>query len=67
MMKLLSLNEVCKKTSLSRTTINNHRSKNAFPEAVHLSETRIAFVETEVDDWIAERIAARRTRPQEAA
>ena len=66
-MKLLSLNEVCKKTSLSRTTINNHRSKGAFPEAVLLSETRIAFVETEVDDWIVERIAERRTRPQEAA
>ena len=66
-MKLLSLNEVCKKTSLSRTTINNHRFSGTFPEAVSLSETRIAFVETEVDDWIAERIAARRARPQEAA
>ena len=66
-MTLISLNDVCKKTSLSRTAINNHRSKGTFPEAVFLSEARIAFVETEVDDWITERIAARRARPQEAA
>lgn len=56
---LISLNEVCKRTSLSRTFINRCRNAGEFPEAVRLGETRIAFIASEVDDWIAARIAER--------
>lgn len=56
---LISMSEVVKRTSLSRTAINVHRSKGTFPKHVMLSEKRIAFVTAEIDHWIAERIADR--------
>jgi prophage regulatory protein len=61
---LISLNDVCKRTSLSRTQINSYRAQGRFPRAVSLGFKRIAFVATEVEAWINERIAA---RDQEAA
>jgi prophage regulatory protein len=56
---LISMSEVVKRTSLSRTAINVHRSKNNFPKPVMLGEKRIAFVSNEIDQWIEQRIAAR--------
>lgn len=56
---LLSMKDVCQRTSLSRTAINNMRSKGRFPPPVYLGERRIAFVAAEVDQWIADRIASR--------
>lgn len=56
---LISLNEVCRRTSLSRTQVNNYRNQGRFPAAVSLGDKRIAFVASEVDQWISERIAAR--------
>ena len=58
-MNLISIKEAAQKTSLSRSAINVKRSQGDFPEAVELSENRIAFVETEIDEWIADRVAAR--------
>ncbi|MPT25265.1 MAG: AlpA family phage regulatory protein [Starkeya sp.] len=56
---LVSLNDVCKMTSLSRTAINQKRAAGTFPQAVPLGEKRIAFLRSEVDAWIEERIADR--------
>jgi prophage regulatory protein len=61
---LISLNDACRLTSLSRTAINNRRAVGQFPAAVPLGEKRIAFVKAEVENWIVERVRARR---QEAA
>lgn len=57
---LISLNEACRLTSLSRTAINLRRSKGDFPPAVPLGDKRIAFVRAEVEQWIRDRISARR-------
>lgn len=54
---LLSLNDVCRLTSLSRTAVNRWREVGKFPQAVQLGERRIAFVRSEVEDWIQQRIA----------
>ncbi|MGA0564475.1 helix-turn-helix transcriptional regulator [Ancylobacter sp. VNQ12] len=56
---LVSLNDVCKMTSLSRTAINIKRARGDFPQAVALGEKRVAFVRAEVIAWIDARIAAR--------
>lgn len=56
---LISLNDVCRLTTLSRTAINKKRARGEFPQAVTLGPKRIAFVRAEVIDWINERIAAR--------
>lgn len=60
--RLVSLNQVCAMTSLSRTAINKHRASGAFPKEIPLGERRIAFVRSEVEQWIAERIATARGR-----
>lgn len=60
--RLVSLNQVCAMTSLSRTAINNHRAAGTFPKPIPLGERRIAFVRSEVEAWISERIATARGR-----
>lgn len=60
--RLISMNEVMRQTSLSRTAINNFRQSGNFPKAVAIGEKRIAFVEAEVQRWIAARIADRDAR-----
>lgn len=56
---LISLNDSCKLTSMSRTHINNLRAQGRFPQAVNLGEKRIAFVRAEVIAWIEKRVGAR--------
>ncbi|CUW87432.1 conserved hypothetical protein [Agrobacterium fabacearum S56] len=56
---LISLNDVCKLTSMSRTMINRYRADGRFPAAVELGDFRVAFVRREVTDWIHARINAR--------
>ncbi|ORE88183.1 AlpA family phage regulatory protein [Aurantimonas sp. 22II-16-19i] len=56
---LISLNDACRLTSLSRTAINRWRGLGKFPKAVPLGDKRVAFVRAEVEDWIVARIADR--------
>jgi prophage regulatory protein len=56
---LISLNDACRLTSLSRTAINRWRDLGKFPKAVTLGDRRVAFVRAEVDLWIRTRIAER--------
>ncbi|KPB01374.1 helix-turn-helix transcriptional regulator [Ahrensia marina] len=57
--KLISIKDVCARTSLSRTAINRHRSAGDFPKAVILGQKRVTFVASEIDAWINARIASR--------
>jgi prophage regulatory protein len=59
---LVSLNQAAIMTSMSRSMINTYRAEGRFPAAVDLGSRRVAFVKTEVMDWIEQKIAARRTR-----
>lgn len=56
---LISLNEACRLTSLSRTFINRLRADGRFPAVVPVGDRRLAFVRAEVEAWIAARIAER--------
>lgn len=56
---LISLNDACRLTSLSRTAINRWRDLGKFPKAVPLGDRRVAFVRAEVEQWINDRIAER--------
>ncbi len=58
---LISLNEACRLTSMSRTMINKYRSQGRFPVAVDLGDRRVAFVRSEVTAWIQTKISARAT------
>ena len=57
--RLISLNQVCNLTSLSRTAINKFRHREQFPEEVNLGDRRVAFVRSEVIEWIQARIDGR--------
>jgi prophage regulatory protein len=59
---LVSLNECARMTSLSRTAINRWRLAGKFPEQVDLGTRRVAFVRSEVEQWINERINERARR-----
>ncbi|ASR06723.1 transcriptional regulator [Rhizobium leguminosarum bv. viciae] len=56
---LISLNDACRLTSMSRTMLNRYRAEGRFPVAVELGDRRVAFVRREVTDWIHSKIAAR--------
>ncbi|TSE07593.1 AlpA family phage regulatory protein [Mesorhizobium intechi] len=56
---LISIKEAARITSLSRTSINEKRAAGKFPQPVPLGDKRIAFVKSEVEQWIRDRIAAR--------
>lgn len=56
---LLKLLEVKKRTRLSKSHIYDLVRKGLFPSPLKLSERSSAWVESEVDAWIASRIAER--------
>jgi prophage regulatory protein len=63
---LVSVKTACALTSLSRTMINRYRAEGRFPLAVPLGDRRVAFVKSEVSEWITARIAARPTNDNAA-
>ncbi|BED90685.1 MULTISPECIES: AlpA family transcriptional regulator [Pseudoalteromonas] len=58
-MRLIKLKEVIEKTSLGRSTIYEFMTKGTFPKQVSLGAKSVAWLESEVDDWIMERIGER--------
>ena len=59
---LLRMREVTRTVGLSRATIYRLMGRGEFPRAVTLTGSAVAWVQTEVDAWIAERVHARDAR-----
>ena len=59
---LLRMAEVTRTVGLSRATIYRLMDKGKFPRAVTLTGSAVAWVQTEVEAWIAARITARDAR-----
>jgi prophage regulatory protein len=57
--RLLSLREVLSRTTLSKTHIYRLIAAETFPRPVPLGPHRVAFLESEVEVWIAGRVAER--------
>jgi prophage regulatory protein len=57
--RLLSMAEVSRRVLFTRIHVYRLISAGKFPRPIKLGEHRIAFVEQEVDDFIAARIAER--------
>ncbi|HGP6836733.1 TPA: AlpA family transcriptional regulator, partial [Vibrio cholerae O1] len=51
-MRFLKLKEVMEKTALSRSAIYRKMNDGEFPQSVSLGERAIAWVESEVDEWM---------------
>lgn len=50
-MRLISRNEVLKRTSLSRATLWRMEGDGRFPKPVQISPNRVAYKEDDVDAW----------------
>ncbi|RBM58149.1 AlpA family transcriptional regulator [Vibrio paracholerae] len=53
-MRFLKLKEVMEKTALSRSAIYRKMNDGEFPESVSLGDRAVAWVESEVDEWMVE-------------
>jgi prophage regulatory protein len=52
----IRLEEVKKRTGLSRSSIYSFMNKQSFPKAIHITARSVAWFEGEVQDWIYRRI-----------
>ncbi|CAC0117279.1 Prophage CP4-57 regulatory protein (AlpA) [Salmonella enterica subsp. enterica serovar Typhisuis] len=60
--RLIRLPEVMKKTGFGKAWIYRLISKGCFPQPVKIGLRAVAFVESEVDKWIHERLILRRNK-----
>ena len=58
-MKILKLPEVCIKTSLSQASIYRLIKVQAFPEQIKLTARSAGWIESEIDNWIDEKVKSR--------
>lgn len=58
-MRLMKLPEVTATTGLGRSSIYERIAQGVFPRPVPLGGRAVAWVSTEIDDWIMARIEAR--------
>lgn len=54
----LTPKKVCERTSLSRASLDRLVAAGRFPRPIRLTERRLAFEESKVAAWMAERIEA---------
>lgn len=57
---LIRLTEVQRRTGYSKAWIYRLMSQGKFPTSVKIGTRAIAFVESEIDEWVNERIAESR-------
>jgi prophage regulatory protein len=58
-MRFLRLKEVMELTALGRSSIYKFMSENRFPQTISLGDRAVAWVETEIHDWMNERLSQR--------
>ena len=56
---LLTIEEVGSRIRLSKPTIYKLIRQGQFPQQLHLCANKVAWLEREVDEWLASRVAAR--------
>lgn len=58
-MRLIRLKEVMAMTGLARATVYKYIKEEMFPASVSLGDRAVAWVESEVEEWILKRIEER--------
>lgn len=58
--RFLRLDEVMSKTGLKRSTIYDQMSKGNFPKSIFITATNIAWLESEINGWMEEKIKQRK-------
>jgi prophage regulatory protein len=62
--KFLRLGEVQKRVPYSRSTIYQLASQGKFPKPLNLGARAVAWLESDIDEWIASRIEKSRSAVQ---
>jgi len=58
-MKFMRLKKVMEMTGLARATIYKYMANDSFPKTVSLGDRAVAWIESEVSEWMLERVAER--------
>lgn len=58
-LRMLRLRDVESRTGLRRATIYKHAKEGSFPKPVPLGKNSSGWVESEIEAWLASRVAAR--------
>ncbi len=58
-MQLINKTEAARRASLSVSTLKRLEADGDFPRKVPISANRVGYVVSEIDAWIAERVAER--------
>lgn len=58
-MRLMKLKEVMHITGLPKSTVYKYMNDGNFPKPVSLGERNVAWVQSEIEDWIMEKIEQR--------
>lgn len=58
----LTLPEVCQRICLRKSWVYDAVARDEFPKPVYLTPRRVAWRESEIEAWKADRIAARDAR-----
>ncbi|EOD3173165.1 helix-turn-helix transcriptional regulator [Citrobacter freundii] len=59
-LKFIRLSEVQRRTGYSKAWLYRLMSQKKFPTSVKIGSRSIAFIESEIDEWINQRIAESR-------
>jgi prophage regulatory protein len=65
-MNLISWDELPKQARFSKPHLRRMEDEGKFPRRVRLSPFRIAWVEAEIQSWLAARAAERNSEPEAA-
>lgn len=57
---ILRLFKVIERTGLSRSSIYLRMSEDRFPKSISLGDRAVGWIESEIDDWLNEKIEASR-------
>lgn len=60
-MRLIKLKDVMHTTGLARSTVYKYIADGNFPKPISLGERNVAWLESEIQDWILEKIELRDT------
>ena len=58
-MRFLKLKEVMALTALGRSSIYKFMEESRFPKSVSLGDRAVAWLESEVEEWMYERLSQR--------
>ncbi|CAH8184175.1 CP4-57 prophage; DNA-binding transcriptional activator AlpA [Vibrio aestuarianus] len=58
-MRFLRLNDVIAATGLSRSTIYKFMDEEVFPKTIPLGGRAVAWLESEIEEWMEQRLALR--------